>query len=171
MIDYIVNNHHFYVVNATSTIEKHLQKVAAAHGEKHPEVISIQEIFNSLKEELLNHMQKEEKMLFPYIKKLNIAVKNSLEVPIAPFGTVDNPLRVLESEHESAGKMMAEINKLSDGYVPPENACGTYIVLYSELKEFENDLHKHVHLENNILFPKALELEGKLKLTTTNKIL
>lgn len=164
LIDYIVNNHHLYVVNSVFSIEHHLQKVTSAHKEKHPEVVSIQAIFSELKEELLNHMQKEEKMLFPYIKKLSLAVKNSLEIPIAPFGAVETPLTVLESEHESAGKMMAEINKLSAGYAPPDDACGTFRVLYQELNEFENDLHMHVHLENNILFPKALGLENKLKM-------
>jgi regulator of cell morphogenesis and NO signaling len=169
LIDYIVNNHHFYVVNSISAIGHHMQKVVFAHGDKCPEVKAIDRIFNSLKEELLNHMQKEEKMLFPYIKRMNIAINNSIEMTFPPFGSVENPLKVMESEHESAGKMMAEINKLSNGYAPPENACGTFKVLYQELKEFEQDLHLHVFLENNILFPKSLELESKLKLATVNK--
>jgi len=162
LIDYIINNHHQYVVYSIPAIENHLQKLASKHGEKHHELVEIQEIFSALKDELLNHMQKEEKMLFPYIKKLKLAVDNSHAIPLAPFGAVENPLRVLESEHESAGKMMSDINKLSSGYKPPEDACGTYRVLYNELNEFENDLHMHIHLENNILFPKALELESKL---------
>ena len=168
LIDYIVNNHHAYVVNAVSTIEHHLQKVVLAHGERHPEIVSINGIFEDLKEELLNHMQKEEKVLFPYIKKMNIAIKNSLEMRYPPFGTVENPLRMMESEHESAGKMMTAINHLSGCYTPPKNACGTFKVLYQELKEFEQDLHVHVHLENNILFPKAIALEKQLNLSSSN---
>ncbi len=163
LIDYIINNHHTYVIKAIPKILNHLQKVSSAHKEKHPEILLIQGTFRELSEELMNHLQKEEKMLFPYAKKLNLSFKNSLEIPMAPFGAVENPLRVLESEHESAGKMSALINKLSSNYTPPEDACGTFKVLYYELKEFENDLHTHVHLENNILFPKALEMENKLK--------
>lgn len=171
LIDYIINNHHSYVTNAVSTIEHHLQKVVLAHGEKHPEVVTINGIFNDLKDELLNHMHKEETVLFPYIKKMNIAYKNSLTMTFPPFGTVGNPVNMMESEHESAGKMTAAINQLSGGYTPPKNACGTFKVLYSELKEFEQDLHVHVHLENNILFPKAIELEGKLNLTPEHSVL
>jgi len=171
LIDYIINNHHSYVRNMVSTIEHHLQKVVSAHGEKHPEVVSINGTFNDLKEELLNHMQKEEKVLFPYIRKMNIAYKNSFEMAFPPFGTVENPLKIMESEHESAGRMMAAINKLSGRYVPPANACGTYKVLYQELKEFEQDLHKHVFIENNILFPKALELEKNLNYSANQTVL
>lgn len=167
LADYIVNNHHSYVVNAISTIEHHLQKVVTAHGEKHPEVCGIESIFDDLKNELLNHMAKEEKMLFPYIKKMNIALKNTLELPVPPFGTVDNPIKVMESEHDNAGNLMSKINSLSGGFSPPKDACTTFKVLYNELKEFEDDLHVHVHLENNILFPKAKVLEEKLKKTYT----
>lgn len=165
LADYIINNHHAYVVNAISTIEHHLQKVVSAHGEKHPEVAKIDSAFTELKNELLDHMAKEEKMLFPYIKKMNIALRNTLEMPIPPFGTVENPIKVMESEHDNAGLLTKEINKLSNGYQPPTDACATFRVLYSELKEFENDLHVHIHLENNILFPKAKELEARLNKT------
>ncbi len=165
LADYIINNHHSYVVNAISTIEHHLQKVVSAHGEKHSEVCGIESIFNELKNELLNHMAKEEKMLFPYIKKMNIALKNTLELPVPPFGTVDNPIKVMESEHDNAGLLTKKINELSNGYMPPADACATFRVLYNELKEFEDDLHVHVHLENNILFPKAKVLEERLKKT------
>lgn len=112
------------------------------------------------------HLQKEERMLFPYIKHMLELEGSGEEAPFPPFGTVENPVRVMELEHEAAGKLMAEINSLSSGYTPPEDACTTYKVLYQELKEFENDLHMHIHLENNILFPKAIELEKSL---TVNK--
>lgn len=163
LIDYIINNHHSYVTNSISTIEHHMDKVTSKHGEAHPEVVAIAGHFNALKEELLSHMQKEEKMLFPYIKKMLIALRNTLEIQVPPFGTVVNPVKVMETEHEKAGNLMAMINKLSGNYTPPETACTTYRVLYNELKEFEDDLHVHVHLENNILFPKAIELEKQLQ--------
>ena len=165
LADYIINNHHAYVVNAISTIEHHLQKVVAAHGEKHIEVVKIESVFTELKNELVSHMAKEEKMLFPYIKKMNIALKNTLEMPVPPFGSVDNPIKVMESEHDNAGMLTKEINKLSNNYQPPKDACATFRVLYNELREFEEDLHVHVHLENNILFPKAKLLEERLKKT------
>lgn len=162
LIDYIVNNHHNYVRSSSSTIEHHLDKVVTAHGMRHPELIKIKSIFAELKDELLQHMQKEEKMLFPYIKNMYTALHHSMKMNTAPFGSVNNPLKVMESEHVAAGNMMAEINSLSSGYTPPGNACGTYKVLFGELKEFEQDLHQHVHLENNILFPKAVKMEAEI---------
>jgi regulator of cell morphogenesis and NO signaling len=165
LVDYIINNHHSYVLNTVSTIEHHLAKVVSAHGERHPEMAKIQGLFADLTDELLNHMQKEEKMLFPYIKKMHMAYRNTLEMPVPPFGTVGNPIKMMEDEHESAGNLMKLISSLSSGYTPPQDACGTYKVLYGELKEFENDLHMHVHLENNILFPKAAWLERELNKT------
>lgn len=160
--DYIINNHHAYVNNAISTIEHHLQKVVSAHGAKHPQVCSIDSIFAELKTELLEHMAKEERMLFPYIKKLSFAIKNSIEMPSPPFGSVENPIKVMESEHDNAGLLLKKINALSEGYVPPQDACATFRVLFGELKEFEEDLHMHIHLENNVLFPKAKAMEEKL---------
>lgn len=163
LIDYIINNHHSYVLNSVSTIEHHLDKVIAAHGEKNPELAAIGSIFSELKEELLSHMQKEEKMLFPYVKKMLFALKNTIDFPYPPFGSVMNPVKVMEHEHARAGELTATIRELSSGYNPPETACATYKVLFQELNEFENDLHIHIHLENNILFPKAEVLEQKLQ--------
>lgn len=168
LTDYIINNHHSYVNNTVSTIEHHLQKVVSAHGERHPELAVLQGVFAELKDELLEHMAKEERMLFPYIKKLSFALKNSIEIPAAPFGTVGNPIKVMESEHDNAGLLVKKINMLTDAYTPPQDACTTYRVLFQELKEFEEDLHMHIHLENNVLFPKAKALEEKLtKIYTT----
>ena len=102
------------------------------------------------------------KMLFPYIKNLAEINRKRLNVQFPPFGTVGNPIKVMETEHEEVGGLMGKINKLSNGFNPPEDACTTYKVLYQELKEFEDDLHVHIHLENNILHPKAIELEKNL---------
>jgi len=159
LADYIIANHHTYVLNEITTIEHHLDKVTSKHGEKHPEVIKINSLFSELKDELLVHMQKEEKMLFPYIKKMVFASKNALDFPFPPFGSVINPVAVMENEHENAGKLMGEISKVANSYAPPEDACTTFRILYNELAEFEADLHVHIHLENNILFPKAVSLE------------
>lgn len=166
LIDYIVNNHHPYIEKMLPVIFVHSQKVAEKHGANHPETARIAELFVNIKDELEVHLQKEERMLFPYIKRILEMEENDEEVPFPPFGTVENPVRVMELEHEAAGRLMAEINSLSSGFTPPEDACTTYKVLYQELKEFENDLHVHIHLENNILFPKAIELEKSL---TVNK--
>jgi regulator of cell morphogenesis and NO signaling len=159
LIDYIITNHHSYVSSGIHTIEHLFDKVISKHGEKHPELLHMNSLFTELKEELFMHMQKEEKLLFPYIKKMLIARNNSLEFPYPPFGTVTSPIAVIESEHEKAGALMHEINMISDGYTSPADGCTSFRVLYSELEAFEADLHIHVHLENNILFPKAIELE------------
>jgi len=162
LVDYIVTNHHSYVLNEITTIDHHLQKIVPKHGEKHEELYHVYTLFEELKEELLVHMQKEEKMLFPYIKKMVLAQKNALGFPHPPFGTVTSPVAVMEHEHEQAGNLMHEINKVTKSYETPDGACTTFKVLYQELEDFEKDLHVHIHLENNILFPKAIELEKVL---------
>ncbi len=164
LIDYIVNNHHGYVNRSLPVIKEHADKVASKHNENHPEVETIARLFSEIKNELETHMQKEERMLFPYIKHLIEIESFRREASYPPFGTIQNPIRMMEAEHDAAGNIMAEIKKLSSSYTPPDDACTTYRVLYGELKEFEDDLHVHIHLENNILFPKAIELEKKLSL-------
>lgn len=159
LIDYIIEVHHSYVSKSMPVIFAHSQKVAGAHGENHPEVNKIADYFSTIKDELEVHLMKEEKMLFPYIKKLVEIKKNNLEQQVPPFGAVMNPIKVMEAEHENAGLLFAEIKRLSNGYKAPEDACTTFKVLYQELNEFEQDLHTHIHLENNILHPKAIELE------------
>lgn len=162
LADYIVANHHAYVREALPTILLHVEKVARVHGENHPETIAIANAFRRVAQELSQHMQKEEMMLFPFIKAMLSASRSGLQGPSAPFGTVANPIRMMEMEHQNAGDEMAEIRALSNGYTPPEDACTTYRVSFQELHAFELDLHQHVHLENNILFPKAVELEAAL---------
>ncbi len=162
LIDYIVTNHHAYVSKMIPVIFAHTQKVASVHGERHPEVIRIAEIFQGVAEELTRHMQKEELMLFPYIKHLVDVKKNSTPFRRPPFGTAQNPIRMMMQEHQQAGDEMYEIRALSNSYAPPEDACTTYRVTYQELQEFERDLHQHVHLENNILFPAAVQIEESI---------
>jgi len=112
--------------------------------------------------ELNRHMMKEEQVLFPYIKQLAQTKKSSIKSTPPSFGTVTNPIRMMEHEHDVVGDIFHKIAELSNNFTPPDYACNTYRVLYAKLKEFEDDLHQHIHLENNILFPKAIELEKEL---------
>ena len=160
LVDYIVSNHHTYVREQLPIIQGHAEKVARVHGASHPEMRRVALLFNEVREELTSHMMKEEGVLFPYLQQMASAAEAGGPMPYAPFGTVGNPIRMMEAEHESAGDAMAEIRSLTRGDSIPDDACGTFSVLLQELEAFEQDLHQHVHLENNILFPKALQLEG-----------
>ncbi|MCB0482378.1 MAG: iron-sulfur cluster repair di-iron protein [Flavobacteriales bacterium] len=162
LADYIVNTHHRYVTDAMPMLDEFSAKVARVHGDYHPEVILIQEHYNAVANELRAHMPKEEQMLFPYIKEMVAAKKQGLPLKPAGFGTIQNPIRMMEMEHVSAGGNMEEVHRLSSSYSPPEDACSSYRVLFAKLEEFEKDLHQHIHLENNILFPKAIALEKEL---------
>ena len=162
LVDYIINNHHKYVVNMIPIISAHTEKVAKVHGKNHPEVIEVNSIFTMIYKDLRQHLLKEEQILFPFIKQLVKDQKNETKPEQPYFGTIANPIRMMESEHEAAGDGFYEIRKLTKNYTLPEDACNTFMASYNELKEFEEDLHKHVHLENNILFPRAIELEVKL---------
>lgn len=162
LTDHILNAHHKYVRQAIPVIFEYTQKVARLHGSKHPEVIVIAEKFLDLTDELNRHICKEEEILFPYIKHLAIANSYGMKIEPSPFGTVESPINMMQQEHDTVGEIMEEIKKLANNYTPPSDECITYKLSYLKLKEFEDDLHKHVHLENNILFPKAIELEKKL---------
>ena len=162
LIDYIINNHHKYVSRMIPVITEHCHKVVASHHESHPELNKISEIFSVLYKDLNQHMLKEEQMLFPFIRQVVKAKKDNLQTERPYFGSVQNPIRMMESEHENAGDGFNEIKRLSNNYSVPQDGCETYAVLYKELKDFENDLHKHIHLENNILFPKAIKLESEM---------
>ena len=143
-------------------ILEYTQKVAIVHGERHPEAIEIANNFIKVMEELGSHMKKEEHVLFPYIKKLVAAKKENTKMDPPPFGTIQNPVRMMEMEHEAVGDVAEQINQLTNGYNPPADACTTFRLSFAKLKEFEDDLHQHIHLENNILFPRAIELEKEL---------
>jgi regulator of cell morphogenesis and NO signaling len=160
LISYIVENHHAYVREALPVLLRHTQKVADVHGQRHPELIHVARLIVRVAAEMTEHMAKEEQVLFPFIAELAAASGAGRAAPQAPFGTVENPIRMMEHEHRFVGDAMAEIRALTDGYTPPDNACTTYRVCFQELQAFEADLHAHVHLENNILFPKAVVLEN-----------
>ena len=164
LADYIVNNHHRYVMEAIPFIDELSRKVARVHGDNHPELIDIEGHVEAVIHELTMHMPKEEKVLFPYIKEMVRAKQQNEPLALPPFGTIANPIRMMEAEHTSAGGAMEAIEKLSNGFVPPLDACMSYRVLFAKLQEFQQDLHQHIHLENNILFPKAIQLEAGLLL-------
>lgn len=159
LADHIVDKHHRYVTDALPMLYELTAKVARVHGERHPELVEIARLFDEVAVELQMHMQKEERMLFPYISKMAANLRQGQPAPVPVFGSVANPIHMMEAEHESAGGNMDEIRHLSGDYTPPADACTSYRVLFAKLDEFEQDLHQHVHLENNILFPKAIQME------------
>ena len=162
LADYIVNTHHSYVKKNLPDLRTYAQKVFKVHGSHHPELKRVYELVEAINAELTAHLIKEEKVLFPYVKKI-VASKNGIQAyEQSPFGTVQNPINMMEMEHEAVGNNMDEIRTITNNYALPEDACATYSLLYRMLDEFEEDLHMHIHLENNILFPKALEIEKQL---------
>lgn len=159
LIDHIINVHHSYVEQAIPLILQYSARVAQVHGHHYVEVVEINKLFMAVANELTAHMKKEEIILFPYIKKLLDLKANGQEITPPPFGTINNPIAMMEQEHETAGDIFKTIAELSNNYTPPQDACNTFRALYAKLDEFEQDLHQHIHLENNILFPKAILLE------------
>lgn len=159
LIDHILTNHHAYVRAALPSIGRQLAKLVEVHGHRHPELTRIAASFDQMSRDLLQHMMKEERVLFPYIREL---ASNRGVFARSPFGTVENPIRMMEREHREAGDELRLIRELTNGYVPPADGCTTYRVCFAQLVEFERDLHRHVHLENNVLFPTAIELERAL---------
>lgn len=163
LIDHILNIHHTYVAESIPLIIQYSDRVAEVHGHHYTEVLEINKLFKEVADELASHMKKEEIILFPYIKELLRLKKENENLTTPPFGTVNNPIHMMESEHEAAGDIFKEIAWLTNNYSPPDEACNTFRALYAKLEEFENDLHQHIHLENNILHPKAIQLEKELQ--------
>lgn len=162
LADYIVKKHHRYVEERTLEIKPYLEKLCKVHGANHPELFEINEHFNAGAGVLAQHMKKEELILFPFISKMVKAKKEGTKVDSPQFGTIENPIRMMEEEHTTEGDRFRKIEELSNQYTPPPDACNTYRVTIALLREFEEDLHLHIHLENNILFPKSIELEKEL---------
>lgn len=159
LTDYIVEKHHAYVKSNIPLIMQYADKVARVHGESSPETIEVKTLFEVIAQELSGHMQKEELILFPQIKKLAKVQKGEMKYVAPSFGTLKNPINMMELEHEQVGDFGEKIREVTNNYTPPQHACNTFRVLYAKLKEFEDDLHQHIHLENNILFPKAIQVE------------
>lgn len=162
LADYVEKKHHRYVEKQLPILKQYLDKICSVHGQKHPELFKINALFQTSSGEFTMHMKREELMLFPYIKKLVKAEINGASVEKPNFGTVENPIQKMMDEHQDEGERFREIAALSSNYTAPDDACNTYRVTFALLKEFEDDLHTHIHLENNILFPKSIVLEKKL---------
>ena len=159
LIAHIVEKHHVFTREELSRLEALLAKVCGVHGQNHPELFHIQTQFGKLRADLEPHMLKEEHVLFPYITLLEQTKVQNAPPPRAPFGTVRNPVRMMMSEHDAAGDILRAIRQASSDFTVPPDACISYQTLYRALKELEADLHQHIHLENNILFPRAVEIE------------
>lgn len=159
--DYIVNQHHTYTKNMIPRLNTMLEAVVAAHGESHPETRTIERIWPAISGELIMHMQKEELMLFPYIKRLVRNDQEGVQTPPPRFGSAAELIQTMEDEHQSTGDQLAALAELSDGFTPPVDACNTFRALYAYLEEFQGKTKEHIHLENNILFPKAIALEAQ----------
>lgn len=159
LADYIVDSHHQYAYAAMPEIQSLIDSVFGTHAAKHPELKLIKDYFGQLSNELKHHMQKEELVLFPYIKKLVESGKNHIQFVHPLLGAVKAPVKVMEMEHETAQLMQTRLFNLSGGFHAPADASAAYRELYLKLKEFDADLHQHVHLENDVLFPKAIALE------------
>jgi regulator of cell morphogenesis and NO signaling len=160
LIDFIVETHHSFTRQAFARITPLLQKVANKHGEHHPELARISVAFGALVAELGPHLIREERVLFPYIR----ALASLGGAPPPPFGTVQNPVRMMLAEHEHAGELLAEITAASRHFVAPADGCASFKALYAALAELRLDLLKHIALENNVLFPRALALEEEQRM-------
>lgn len=159
LIRHIVATHHAYVRSELPRLLPMAAKCAAKHGPSHPEVIQIERQLIQLSDELLNHLSKEEIILFPYIEALEKHQKGTGAAPHACFPTVKSPIQAMLHEHEAAGALLDKMRAETGNYAPPAGACPTLVGLYDGLDAFERDLHQHIHLENHLLFPQAIEME------------
>jgi regulator of cell morphogenesis and NO signaling len=159
LITHIKNTHHKLTREEMARLVPLLEKVCSVHGKNHPELQQVRGSFQSLVQELTTHMMKEERVLFPYIVRMEEAVIQKEPILPPPFGSVQNPVSMMEHEHDSAGNALRAMREASCGYTTPGDACISYQTLYKALADFEADLHQHIHLENNILFPRAIAME------------
>jgi len=157
LVDHIVNKHHDYVKSEVPRLQALINKVAGVHGTNHPELGQVQVAFSELANELSAHLMKEEQILFPYVKEMAAGKGCGPSC----FGTVQNPIRMMMMEHDGAGEKLREMRQATGSYTLPQDACFSYATLFNALLEFEADLHQHIHLENNILFPRAIEMEQR----------
>lgn len=159
MADYVEKKHHRYVTQQIPVIEAYLDKIVRVHGGNHPELATVREIFQETAGELTMHMKKEELMLFPYIRKMVLAKISGRKLDPPPFGSISNPVNAMLADHEMEGARSAKLRALTNGFQTPADGCNTYRLTWRLLEDFEKDLHQHIHIENNILFPRAIELE------------
>lgn len=162
LAEYIEKKHHRYVEEKTPVLRQFLDKLCKVHGQRHPELLEITTLFIGCAKEMASHMKKEELILFPFIKRMVKAQMEGTKIESPQFTTVENPIALMKHDHELEGDRFRKIVELTNNYTPPADACNTYKVTFAMLDEFEKDLHLHIHLENNILFPKAIALEQTL---------
>ncbi|MBZ5719186.1 MAG: iron-sulfur cluster repair di-iron protein [Acidobacteriia bacterium] len=160
LVEHIVSTHHKYVREETARLHPLLAKVCKVHGQNHPELHAINDTFDGLAQELTMHMMKEEVVLFPHIVRMEEAALQKEPVLPSAFGTVQHPVHMMMQEHDSAGDALRKLREVSNGYQAPPDGCFSYRTLYQALEAFEADLHQHIHLENNILFPRAVDMES-----------
>lgn len=163
LVDLIVDKHHKYVEDTIPILQAYLNKLCEVHGERHPELFDVKRYFDQTAGALTTHMKKEELILFPFIKKMEAAYEKDEVLPTPDFGHIENPINMMEDEHSEEGERLRKVSEITSDYTCPPDGCQTYRVAYAVLEEFENDLHKHIHLENNILFPKAKDLFAKMQ--------
>jgi len=162
LADHIIATHHAFLREELPRIDGLVDRVVAAHGENHPELHEVRRLYQLLVQDLMPHMMKEEQVLFPIIRQLESTQAAGAALPQFHCGSVNNPIHAMEHEHQVVGDCLRDLRGLTGGYTPPEDACPTYHAMLDGLQNLENDLHTHIHKENNILFPKAAELEAKL---------
>lgn len=162
LIAHILDKHHVYTKSEMGRLDGLVLKVVSKHAENHPELRAVDKLFHQLCADLTPHMFKEENILFPYILEMERATLHGRPAPFAPFGTVNNPVRMMMAEHDTAGEILHELRAQTKDYKLPADACMSYQALYTAMEAFEKDLYQHIHLENNILFPKALAMEESL---------
>ncbi|MCO6564514.1 MAG: iron-sulfur cluster repair di-iron protein [Apibacter sp.] len=163
LADYIEKIHHSYIREKSPSLLKFLNKVQKVHGFRHPELVEVYNLFSESVTMLEAHLLKEERILFPFIRQMNAAKNNNLPFETPHFGTVENPIEMMKHDHDIEGERFKRISELTQNYTPPMEACNTYRVSFAMLDEFEQNLHKHIHLENNILFPRAIKMESSMK--------
>jgi len=159
LIAHILETHHSYTREEIARLTPLLDKVCSVHGKNHPELLRVRATFFALAQELRTHLMKEETVLFPYVTRMEESLAQREPVLPAPFGTIENPVSMMEHEHDSAGNALRTMREATNGFTAPEDACVSYQTLYKALAAFEADLHQHIHLENNILFPRAIAME------------
>ena len=165
LIAYIIDTHHAYTRQAMFTLQSLAAKVSGVHGGNHPELLVVQRLVAELATELIPHMLKEEQVLFPYINAIDEASIRKTEPPIPFFGTARNPIRNMMLEHDSVAEILRELRVVTANYDLPDSACASYSALFSQLMSLETDLHQHIHLENNILCPRAIDVEEATRTT------
>jgi len=168
LIDHIVEKHHTYTREEMVQLTPLMAKVASRHGEHYAYLLELKDLFARLCDELTPHLTKEEMVLFPYIKRIEVNCRTQIVGSPPPFGTIANPIGRMTVEHEQAGEILAEMRRVTNDYELPDNACPSFTALFNRLAELEADLHQHIHLENNLLFPKAAKLEEKSSVQTPN---